>query len=102
MAETKCAGWRRDCVPVWLREKGFEAPGWAAADRAGALGIVLDEGGADEGRDDTAPLPAGKGEHVTHEVVTGISCEDGGAASGCGSWRKRLRQINTWFACTSY
>jgi hypothetical protein len=25
-AETKCAKWRRDNVPVGLREKGFEAP----------------------------------------------------------------------------
>jgi len=26
MAETKCAKWRRDIVPVGLRERGFEAP----------------------------------------------------------------------------
>jgi hypothetical protein len=26
MAETNCAKWRRDNVPVGLREKGFEAP----------------------------------------------------------------------------
>ena len=25
-AETKCAKWRRDNVPVGLRERGFEAP----------------------------------------------------------------------------
>ena len=25
MAEIKCAGWRRDSVPVWLRKKGVEA-----------------------------------------------------------------------------
>jgi site-specific DNA recombinase len=25
-AETNCARWRRESVPVWLREKGFEAP----------------------------------------------------------------------------
>jgi hypothetical protein len=25
-AETKCAKWRRDIVPVGLRERGFEAP----------------------------------------------------------------------------
>ena len=26
MAETKCAKWRRESVPVGVREKGFEAP----------------------------------------------------------------------------
>jgi len=26
MAETKCAKWRRDIVPVGLRERGFDAP----------------------------------------------------------------------------
>jgi hypothetical protein len=31
MAETNCAKWRRESVPVGLREKGFEAP---AYDRA--------------------------------------------------------------------
>ena len=28
MAETNCAKWRRESVPVGLREKGFEAPAW--------------------------------------------------------------------------
>ena len=26
MAETNCAGWRGNNVPVWLREKGNDAP----------------------------------------------------------------------------
>jgi hypothetical protein len=26
MAETNCAKWRRESVPVELRQKGFEAP----------------------------------------------------------------------------
>jgi hypothetical protein len=28
IAETNCAKWRRESVPVGLREKGFEAPAW--------------------------------------------------------------------------
>jgi hypothetical protein len=35
---------------------------------AGSLGVVLDEGGADERGDDTAALPAGMSEHIAHEV----------------------------------
>ncbi len=34
----------------------------------GGLGIVLGEGGGDEGRDDAAAALAGMGQHVAHEV----------------------------------
>src|ERR1700732_3920087 len=34
----------------------------------GGFGIVLGEGGADEGRDDAAALLAGVSQHVAHEV----------------------------------
>ncbi len=32
------------------------------------LGVVLGEGGGDEGRDDTPAAPAGMGQNVAHEV----------------------------------
>jgi hypothetical protein len=35
---------------------------------AGGVGIILGEGGVDEGRDDTAALLAGMGQHIAHEV----------------------------------
>jgi len=34
----------------------------------GRLGVVLSEGGGDEGGDDAATLAAGMGEHIAHEV----------------------------------
>jgi hypothetical protein len=39
---------------------------------AGSLGVVLDEGGADERRDHTAALPPGMSEHIAHEVHAGV------------------------------
>jgi hypothetical protein len=39
---------------------------------ARGLGIVLDEGSADEGCDDATTLAAGMGEHVAHEVHAGV------------------------------
>jgi hypothetical protein len=35
---------------------------------AGGLGVVLGEGGGDEGRDDAPSTPGGMGENVAHEV----------------------------------
>jgi hypothetical protein len=41
----------------------------------GGLGIVLGEGGGDEGRDDAATLLAGMGQGVAHEVDAVQRCQ---------------------------
>ncbi len=51
---------------------------------AGGLGIVLGEGGADEGRDDAAALLAGMGQHVAHEMDA-IALPSGAQHLGDGS-----------------
>ena len=51
-----------------LRHLGPELIGDAAPLGAGGFGVVLGEGGGDEGRDDAAAALAGMGQHVAHEV----------------------------------
>ena len=47
---------------------GPELIGDLAPLHLGRLGVVLGEGGGDEGRHDTSPATAGVGDHVPHEV----------------------------------
>ena len=51
-----------------LLDPGSQLVGDLPPLRPGSVGIVLGEGGADEGRDDAASLLAGMGERVAHEV----------------------------------
>jgi hypothetical protein len=51
-----------------LWDLGPELIGDAAPLLLGRLGVVLGEGGGDEGRDDTPAAPAGMGQNVAHEV----------------------------------
>ncbi len=51
-----------------LRHFGTQLIGDLAPLRPRSLGVVLDEGGADEGRDDATALAAGMRQHIAHEV----------------------------------
>ena len=51
-----------------LRDLGAELVGDLAPLGPGGVGVVLGEGGGDEGGDDAAALFAGMGQHVAHEV----------------------------------
>ena len=51
-----------------LGQLGAQLIGDAAPLRSGGFGIVLREGGGNEGGDDAAALSTGMGEHVAHEV----------------------------------
>ena len=51
-----------------LRQLGAQLIGDLAPLRAGGLGVVLGEGGGDEGGDDAPAALAGMGERVAHEV----------------------------------
>jgi len=51
-----------------LRHVGAQLIGDLAPLRARGLGVVLDEGGANEGCDHAPALATGMGQHVAHEV----------------------------------
>ena len=51
-----------------LRHLGAQLIGDLAPLRAGRLGVLLGEGGGDEGGDDAPALPAGMGQDIAHEV----------------------------------
>ena len=54
-----------------LRQLGPDLVGDLAPLGLGGVGMVLGEGGGDEGRDDAPAAPAGMGERVAHEVHPG-------------------------------
>ena len=60
-----------------LRDLGPELIGDAAPLLLCSLGVVLDEGGGDEGGDHAAAATAGMSQDVTHEVDAGVVEEVG-------------------------
>ena len=57
------------CGPAPSDGSGYTRQSSAPAPlRLGGVGMILGEGGGDEGRDDAPAAPAGMGERVAHEV----------------------------------
>ncbi len=65
-----------------LSDLGPDVVGHLPPLSSGGLGVILGEGGGDEGGDDAAPLLAGMSEGIAHEV-------DAAALPGA-PWRRRL------------
>jgi hypothetical protein len=59
----------------------------------GCLGIVLGEGGSDEGRDDTPSAAAAMGQHVAHEVDAGV-VEDVRRDEGYAQFQRSCQMAN--------
>jgi len=64
-------GMHDDAGPDFLQSisptRGARVPTWRPL-RSGRVGVVLDEGSADEGRDDAPALPPGMRQHIAHEA----------------------------------
>ena len=79
-----------------LLDPGLQLVGDLAPLGPGSLGIVLGEGGTDEGRDDAAALFAGMSQHVAHEVdAAALPCgvQNLGDGSLQPSWASEMTSL---------